>query len=87
VFVGSDVAQAPLDSALRPPGDRWAVAHDAQEMGALVARRQAVPPTLLVREAPGGSPRAVGAALATASRPVVVVHPRQARDVAQAPGQ
>jgi transposase len=41
----------------------------------------------MVREATGGLERAVTSALAAAGRPVVVVHPRQARDVARATGQ
>jgi hypothetical protein len=42
--VGIDVAQAPLEMAWRPTGERWAVAHDDTGMAALVARLQAVPP-------------------------------------------
>jgi transposase len=53
----------------------------------LVVRLQAVQPTLSVLEATGGDPRAVGAALAAAAWPVVVVNPRQVRDVANATGQ
>jgi transposase len=82
-FVGSAVAKAPLEIALRPTGERGAVVNDAAGMAPRVGRLQALPPTWLVREAPGGSQRAVVAA----RRPVAVVHPRPARDVAQAPGQ
>jgi transposase len=85
-FVGIDVAKAQLDIALRPTGERWAVAHDDCGMAALVERLQAVPPTLMVREATGGDQRTVVAALAAAGLPVAVVNPRQARDVAQATG-
>jgi transposase len=84
--VGIEVAKAPLDVALRPTGERWAVAHDAPGSAALVARLQAVPPLLIVLEATGGSQRAVVAALAAAGLPVAVVNPRQARDVAKATG-
>jgi transposase len=56
-------------------------------MAALVLRLPAVPPPLSVREATGGSHRAVVAARAAAAFPLVVVHPRQGRAVAQAPGQ
>jgi transposase len=84
--VGIDVAPAPLEMALRPPGERWAEAtHDAG-MAALGARRQALPPPVMVLEATGGDQRAVVAALAAARLPVAVVNPRQARDVAQATG-
>ena len=85
-FVGIDVAKAQLDMALRPTGERWAVAHEDTGIAALVARLQAVPPTLMVLEATGGYQRAVVAALAAAGLPVAVVNPRQARDFAKATG-
>lgn len=85
--VGIDVANAQLDIALRPTDERWAVAHDDAGMAALVARLQALLPTLMVLEATGGYQRAVVAALAAARLPVAVVNPRQARDFAKATGQ
>jgi transposase len=72
--------------ALRPTGERWAMATDDTGMAALVARLQAVPPTLMVLEATGGYQWAVVAARAAAGLPVAVVNPRQARDVAHATG-
>jgi len=51
-----------------------------------VERWQALPPTLMVLAATGGLERAATAALATAALPVVVVHPRQARDCTRATG-
>ena len=87
VFVGSDVAKGHLAIALWPTGERWAVTNDAPGMAALVAGRQAAQPTLIVLEAPGGSHRAVVAALAAAALPLVVMNPRQVRDCAQATGQ
>src|SRR5438093_2359255 len=86
-FVGIDVAKAQLDIALRPSGERWAVPNDASGVMTLVDRVQALHPTLIVLEATGGLERAVTSALATAGLPVVVVHPRQVRDVARATGQ
>jgi transposase len=86
-FVGIDVANAQLDIALRPSGERWAVSNDAGGVGTLVEQLQALHPTLIVLEATGGLERAATAALATAGLPVVVVHPRQARDCARATGQ
>src|ERR1700757_4066887 len=86
-FVGIDVAKAQLDIALRPTGERWALANDDGGIAALVARLQAVQPTLIVLEATGGYQRAVVPALAAAGLPVVVVNPRQARDFARATGQ
>src|SRR2546428_7486059 len=86
-FGGIDVATAQLDIALRPSGERWAVANDASGVATRVDRVQTLHPTLMVREATGGLERAVTSALAAAGLPVVVVHPRQARDVARATGQ
>jgi transposase len=87
IFVGIDVAKAHLDIALRPTGERWALAHDDFGIAALVERLQAVQPHLIVLEATGGYQRAVVAALAAAGLSVAVVNPRQARDVAKATGQ
>jgi transposase len=86
-FVGIDVAKAQLDIAWRPCGERWAVPHDAGGVVTLVERLQALHPTLIVLEATGGLERAATAALATAGLPGGVVNPRQARDLARAPGQ
>src|SRR5437870_4523098 len=86
-FVGIDVAKAQLDIALRPSGERWAVANDASGVTTLVDRLQVLHPTLIVLEATGGLERAVTSALATAGLPVVVVNPRQVRDFARATGQ
>ena len=87
VFVGIDVATAQLDMALRPIGTRWTVSHDDAGITDLVTRIQGLGPQLIVLEATGGYQRAVVAALAAAALPVVVVNPRQARDVAKATGQ
>ena len=86
-FVGIDVAKAQRDIALRPSGERWTVPNDADGVVTLVERLQPLHPTLIVLEATGGLERVATAALATAGLPVVVVTPRQARDVARATGQ
>jgi transposase len=86
MFVGIDVAKAQLAIALRPTGERWAVPNDEPGIATLVARLQAMQPTLIVLEATGGYPRAVVAALAAAAWPIVVVKPRQVRDFANATG-
>ena len=86
-FIGLDVAKAQLDIAIRPSGERWAVPHDAGDIMTLVERLQALHPALIVLEASGGWERAVTSALATAGLPVVVVNPRQVRDLARATGQ
>jgi transposase len=86
-FVGLDVAKAQWDVAIRPSGERWAVPNDPSGVPTLVEQLQARHPTLSVLEATGGLERMVARALATAGLPVVVVHPRQARDFARATGQ
>jgi transposase len=75
------------DIALRPTGEREAVANTEPDIAVLVARLQACHPTLIVLEATGGFELAVTAALAAARQPVVVVNPRQVRDFAKATGQ
>jgi transposase len=87
LVVGVAAANAPLDMALRPTGARWAVAHDDAGLATLVARLQAVQPTLMVLAATGGDQRAVVAALAATGLPVVVGIARQSRDGAKATGQ
>lgn len=72
---------------MRPAGERWAVPNDADGVVTLVERLQALRPTLMVLEATGGLERVAPVALATAGLPVVVGHPRQARDGARATGQ
>jgi transposase len=85
--VGIDGSKAPLDVARRPTDDGWHVSHDAPGIARLVARWQAIQPALMVLQAPGGLEVPGAGALAAAARPVVVVPPRPARDVAQATGR
>ena len=85
--VGIEVAKAQRDMALRPTGERWAAAHDDAGIAALVARRQALLPTVMVLAATGGDQRAVVAALAAARLPVAGGPPRHGRACAQATGQ
>ena len=87
VFVGIDVAKDRLDVAVRPTGDRWAVAHDDPGIATVVTRLRARPPALVVLEATGGLEIPLTGALAAAGLPVVVVNPRQVRDFAKATGQ
>jgi transposase len=87
IFVGIEVANAQLDMALRPTGERWSVPNDDTGVTALVTRLDCMPLTLVVLEATGGFQRAVVAARAAAGLPVVVVNPRPARDCAKATGQ
>lgn len=87
VWIGIDVAKAHLDVAVRPSGEQWQVPNDAAGHAALVARVQALGPTLVVLEATGGHEAAVATALLVAALPVAVVNPRQVRDFAKATGR
>jgi transposase len=81
-----DVAKAQVDIALRPAGERWSVPHETHGVTTRVERMQPLQPTRSVLAATGGLERLVTRAFATAALPVVVGHPRQAREVARATG-
>jgi transposase len=85
--VGIDVSEAWLDIAVRPDGESWRTANDADGVAALVARLTPLAPTLIVLEATGGGESVVALELGTATLPVAVVNPRQVRDFARATGQ
>lgn len=85
--VGIDVAKERLDVAVRPGDERWSVSQGEQGLSELVARLQALGPSLIVLEASGGWEAPVVATLAVAGLPVVVVNPRQVRDFARATGR
>lgn len=87
VFVGVDVSKASVDVALRPSEERWRLTRDDEGMRDLVARLQALSPTLIVVEASGGLELPLVAALAAEALPVVAVNPRQVRDFARATGK
>jgi transposase len=87
LLVGIDVSKGRLDVALRPEGEGWRADNDAAGIAALVARLDALGPTLIVAEATGGDERPLAAALAAAGPPLAVVNPRQARDFAKATGK
>jgi transposase len=86
VYIGIDVAKARLDLAVRPSDDRWSASVEEPELSRLVARLQALSPTLIVLEATGGYEVPIVSALAAVGLPVVVVNPRQVRDFAKALG-
>ncbi len=86
-FVGIDVAKAYLDLAERPAGTHERYPHDETGITRIVARLQALRPTLIVLEATGGLEVPLAAALAAAGLAVAVVNPRQVRDFAKAVGQ
>lgn len=85
-FLGIDVAKAQLEFAGRPSGEAGTVANEDGGIRELVARCEALAPTLIVCEATGGYEAALVAALATAGWPVVIANPRQVRDFAKATG-
>lgn len=87
IFVGVDVSKARLDVACRHDGSTFSEANDPQGIAALVARLQALGPTLIVLEATGGLEAPLAAALAAAGLAVAVVNPRQVRDFARATGR
>ncbi len=86
-FVGIDVAKAYLDLAERPAGTHERYPHDETGIARIVARLQALRPTLIVLEATGGLEVPLAAALAAAGLAVAVVKSRQVRDFAKAVGQ
>lgn len=86
-FVGIDVAKRQLDIAVYPTRSHWSVSYDAARLATLVARLDALHPTLIVLEATGGLERALTDALHAAGLPLAVINPRQVRDFARATGQ
>jgi transposase len=87
LYVGIDVAKDRLDVHVRPSGEAFSVARDAEGLAALVGRFTARRPKLIVLEATGGFEQVVAAGLAAAGLPVAVVNPRQIRDFARALGR
>jgi transposase len=64
VFVGIDVAKDHLDVHLRPSGEAFRLARDADALEELAVRLVGLAPELIVVEATGGFEVAVAAALA-----------------------
>ena len=87
IFIGIDVSKAHLDLAVRPSGQVWQVANEAEAIVALVAQLQVLQPRLIVLEATGGLEMAVTVAIAGAGLPIAVVNPRQARAFAKSVGK
>jgi transposase len=86
-YVGIDVSKDTLDLAVRPTGDRYQQANDADGIAQLIKQLRRVRPALVVCEATGGWERLLVGALAAARLPIVVVNPRQVRDFAKATGR
>ena len=87
VFVGIDVAKDHLDVHLRPSGEAFRLARDADALEELAARLVGLAPELIVLEATGGFEVAVAAALAGVGLRLAVVNPRQIRAFARAVGR
>lgn len=85
--VGIDVSKATLVIAVSSTGESWRSETTPAAIDALIARLQALTPTIIVVEATGGYERALVAACVTAGLAVAVVNPRQVRAFAQALGR
>ena len=85
--VGIDVSKATLVIAVSSTGESWSSETTPAAIDALIARLQALTPTIIVVEATGGYERALVAACVTAGLAVAVVNPRQVRAFAQALGR
>jgi transposase len=87
IFVGIDVSKDHLDVAVRPSGEAFVVERNAAGLDRLIARMQALTPSIVALEATGGFETVASAALAGGGLPVVVVNPAQIRAFAKAIGQ
>ena len=83
-YVGIDVAKTQVDVAVRPSGDIWSEDYDEAGIESLVVRLQTLAPAAVVLEAKGGLDVPL---VSAAALPVVVVNPRQVRDLAKATGR
>jgi transposase len=87
VYVGIDVSKDRLDVHVRPVGEAFSIASDAEGVAALIERLKGLGPRLVALEATGGFETVAAGAMASAGLPVVVVNPSQVRAFAQALGQ
>jgi transposase len=87
IFVGIDVSKDHLDVAVRPSGEAFVVERNAAGLDRLIARMQALTPSIVALEATGGFETVASAALAGGGLPVVVINPAQIRAFAKAIGQ
>lgn len=87
IVVGIDVSKDRLDVAVRPGGEVFQVARDADGLDALIARLAPLAPAAVAVEATGGYETVVAATLGAAGLAVVVVNPAQVRAFAQALGR
>lgn len=87
IVVGIDVSKDRLDVAVRPTGETFSIARDAEGLDALLARLTPLAPKAVAVEATGGYEIVVAASLGAAGLAVVVVNPAQVRAFAQALGK
>lgn len=87
IVVGIDVSKDRLDVEVRPTGEAFVVARDAEGLDSLIARLVPLAPAAIAVEATGGYETVVAASLAAAGLAVVVVNPAQIRAFAQALGR
>ena len=76
-----------MDVAVRPTEKRWGISLDDARIRQLVSRLKTLEPVMVLLEASGGFELPLVAALATEAVPVVVVNPRQVRNLARATGK
>jgi len=86
-WVGIDVCKRCLDVHIRPCNQLLQFANTTHGVAALVTHLQSIHPQLIVLEATGGMELKAADALQTASLPVAIINPRQARDFARATNQ
>jgi transposase len=87
IAVGIDVSKTTLVVAVEPSGESWVSDTTPAAVEALVARLNALAPTIIVLEATGGYERSVAAQCVAAGLPLAVINPRQVRAFAQALGR
>jgi len=86
-YVGIDIAQATLDTAIHGEDMVRHTPYDAQHTATLVQWLEDLDPCLIVVEATGGLEAEIVTALGAANLPVVVVNPTRIRRFAQAIGK
>jgi transposase len=86
-YVGIDVSQDSLAVHILPTNESFTAANSADGIKELVKRFQKIAPKQILFEATGGLERQLLANLAAAGMAVVVLNPRQARDLSNGLGQ
>lgn len=87
VSVGIDISKNTLDVAIHETGETWSSPNDSHGCTTVAAKLKRLKATSIVLEATGGFETLVTATLSAADLPVIVVNPRQVRDLAKATGQ